>query len=183
MKTFIFNRWVEDIFRGKTLREEETQGYLVCIKGKFTPNGVDEGVVPVETGIGPAGHVTKNEKIYNALQKVVQGSKILDTLEYNIHSSDTLKLDPKWAYSLSNFGEFGDMPLIREEIRKDPDYQHLFVTPECYVYVYANPASSSGLSGKKYVWGTAPLLTSFDWRFDRKALADAITKDINEALK
>jgi hypothetical protein len=180
MKTFTFNKWVEDLLKAKTQQEEETCGYLVYMKGQYTPNETNEGIVPVETGTGLAGHVTTKPKIENAVTEALSQNQKLGGLEFHVHSLGTMRLNPKWGNSLSNFG---DMPYIRQRIEQDPNFQHLFVTPSLYAFVYANPNFASGLGAVKHRWGSAPIRTSFDDIYDREALAKSITKAINEELK
>lgn len=181
MKKFIFNRWVEDLLNSKTQKQEETQGYLICVDSNHTPNKLTEGIFPFDISRGSAGMVVTNEQMAKLVWNVL--GDMYDILEYHVHTIGTRKLDPKWDYTLSNFGDSGDMPAIRDAMQKDPNYQHLFVTPACYAFIYADKTAGSGLGALKCEWGSMPLLTSFDWKFNRKALAGMAKKRLEEALK
>ena len=57
---FIFNRWLEDALKAKTLLREEVSGYLIYIPKAHSPSRLNEGIVPIETGRGTAGKVNAN---------------------------------------------------------------------------------------------------------------------------
>ncbi|MEK6807578.1 MAG: hypothetical protein AABX75_00970 [Nanoarchaeota archaeon] len=174
-----FNRAMEDILRAKTRGNEEISGYLIYMRRAHSPSGRNEGIIPIETGKGTAGHVTANPRVVGAVQMLLQAHSKLDALEFHAHTEGTRRLGSQWDSALSR----GDIDYIRNAIESNRNYQHMLLTPASYFFIKADPQAQSGLSATQLKWGSAPIRTKFDDKYDRQELGQKITHYMNAILK
>jgi len=148
-------RNIEEILRAKTQEPRETQGYLFYMRGQRTPSGHAEAIIPIETGIGTAGSVTRHPQAIRAVERTLNSDLRLGVVEFHVHPAI---LGEDWADRLSTFA---DIPVIKEALAEDPTYIHLFMSPKLYTFLGKSSTSATGIGGPVYQWGSAPVRTSF----------------------
>jgi len=167
---------IEDILKEKTQLPVETCGYLIFMKGEFTPDGYDEAIIPVETNLGTATSVDTNPIMDIIISYILKEKPSLGAIEFHVHPEC---LGEQWYNSLS---QHADIPILLKTLDQNPDYVHLFISPNFYAFIGADPTSSTGIGGYQLSWGNAPERTPFDKYYNRTELGERIIQIINKAL-
>lgn len=168
-------RDIEEILRAKTREPVETCGYLIFMKGEYTPSGFDEAIIAIETSLGTVGSVDTSPGMERILSLILEQEPALGVMEFHVHPEI---LGKQWTDKLSET----DIGTIYREFAKSTDYKHLFVTPDCYAFLEFDPQEPSGISGWQFKWGTAPKRTSFDREYSRQELAEGIARAVDRAI-